>query len=275
MNLKPGIYPDITNREYHADSALGSTSIKTLALKTPAHYQWDKLNPKHSDAFNTGTAVHELVLEGEFKTVVELEHDSYRSKAAQEDRDKAYADGLTPMLSKDLIEVYAMRDAVMRNPLAWDAFRGHIPEQSYFWEEAGQMFKVRPDALKPGLITDLKTCQSASPNEFAKTAYNFGYFISAALYVDGVKELTGEECRFQFVNVEKSGQYLTSVVELTPDALDYGRAMIDRAKRIHAECTESGNWPGYPAFTTVNLPMWANYEMDDLLGLSVEKEITF
>lgn len=271
--MKPGIYDGMSNADYHASAALGSTSMKTLALSTPAHYKWQQDHPRHSDAFNTGTAVHELVLEGEFKTVVELEHDSYRTKAAQADRDEAYAKGLTPMLPKDLVDVYAMRDSVMRNPYAVEAFTGHIAEQSFFWEESGQMFKVRPDARKPGQIVDLKTCLSASPNEFAKTAYNLGYFISAAMYIDGVKELTGEECTFTFVNVEKSDQFLTSVIALDDMALDYGRQMVDRAKRIHAECTETGNWPGYPSFTTVSLPAYATYQLDDLLGIPSERDI--
>src|SRR5690606_37783830 len=103
------------------------------------------------------------------------------------------------------------------------------------------------------------------PNEFSKTAYNLGYFISAAMYVDGVKELTGEDHAFVFVNVEKSDQFLTSVVELDPEAIAYGRSMVDRAKRIYRECSESGSWPGYPSFTTVSLPKWATYELEELI----------
>lgn len=264
MTLTEGIYPDLTNAEYHRDAALGSSSLKTLALSTPAHYKWESEHREHKEAYDVGTALHELVLEGEFKTVVELEYDSFRTKAAQADRDEAYEKGLVPMLAKDLIDIYAMRDSVMANPLAKKAFTGHIPEQSYFWEEAGQMYKVRPDALKPGLITDLKTCLSAKPSKFSRTAYDLGYFISAAMYVDGVKELTGEDHAFVFVNVEKTGQFLTSVVELDPEAMAYGRAMIDRAKRIYAECLESGRWPGYPSFTTVSLPKYATYELEEL-----------
>lgn len=264
MSHAPGIYPDLTNAEYHKDAALGSTGIKTLALSTPAHFRWQQDHREHKEAYDVGTALHELVLEGEFKTVVELEYDSYRTKAAQADRDDAYEKGLVPMLAKDLTDIYAMRDSVMANPLARKAFTGHIPEQSFFWDENGQMFKVRPDALRPGLITDLKTCQSADPAKFARTAYDLGYFISAAMYVDGVKELTGEDHAFAFVNVEKAGQFLTSVVELDAEAMAYGRSMIERAKRIHAECLESGRWPGYAPFTTVSLPKYATYELEEL-----------
>lgn len=265
MGYTPGIYDGVSNSEYHIDAALGSSSLKTLATRTPAHWKFESEHPVHKEAYDVGTAVHELVLEGEFKTVVELEYDSYRTKAAQGDRDKAYTDGLTPMLSRDLVEVHAIAESVMRNPLAANAFTGHIAEQSFFWEEEGQMYKVRPDARKQGLIVDLKTCQSASPNDFPRTGYDFGYFISAAMYVDGVKELTGEDHAFAFVNVEKSAPYLTSVTEFDAEALAYGRQMIARAKRIFRECKAADKWPGYPAFTTVSLPKWATYQLEDMM----------
>jgi len=266
MAFEPGIYDGVKNRAYHADPALGSTSLKTLATRTPAHYQHDKAHPKTSDAFDLGTVAHSLILEGDASGVEICPFSAWTTKAAKDARDEARAAEKIPLLTKDWLQVLNMRDAVMRHPLARALFTGHKAEQSVFWDEGGQTFKCRPDAWKPGLLVDLKTTVNADPNEFGKTAHNFGYHQSAAHYIDGVKAATGVELPFQFVLVEKAAPYLVSVVELDFEAIDYGRQLNDRAKRIYAECVESGNWPGYPASEPISLPNYAVYEMDELLG---------
>jgi len=274
MSFAPGIYPGITNRDYHADAALGSTSLKTLATKTPAHYQHDKAHPKSSAAFTLGTAAHSLILEDDTSGIVMVDADSWLTKAAKEAKAEALAEGKQPLLTKEWLQVLAMRDAVMDHPVAGQLFTGHKAEQSVFWDENGLMLKCRPDAWKPELLIDLKTCASADPNEFGKVAHSFGYHQSAAHYIDGVKAATGEELPFHFVLVEKTDPYLVSVVELDWEAVNIGRGLNERAKRVYRECVESNTWPGYPAAEPVSLPMWAIYQAEDLLGIPNEIEMS-
>ena len=273
MSFAPGIYPGITNAAYHADAALGSTSLKTLATRTPAHYQHDKAHPKSSDAFTLGTAAHSLILEDDDSDVLVVEAENWLTKAAKESKAWALADGKQPLLAKEWAQVVAMRDAVMAHPVAGKLFTGHKAEQSVFWDEDGLMLKCRPDAWQPGLLIDLKTCASADPNEFGKVAHSFGYHQSAAHYIDGVKASTGEELPFHFVLVEKTDPYLVSVVELDWEAVNIGRALNELAKRIYQECVESGIWPGYPTAEPVSLPLWAIYKSEDLLGIPNEMEL--
>jgi len=274
MSFAPGIYPGISNRDYHADAALGSTSLKTLATKTPAHYQFDKAHPKSSDAFDLGTVAHSLILEGDRSGVEVWDFPAWTTKAAKDAREETRAAGLIPMLTKEWAQVVAMRDAVMAHPIARTLFTGHKAEQSVFWEEGGLMLKCRPDAWKPGLLIDLKTARDANPNEFGKVAHSFGYHQSAAHYIDGVKAATGEELPFHFVLVEKTDPYLVSVVELDWEAVNIGRALNERAKRIYRECVESNTWPGYPAAEPVSLPMYAIYKSEDLLGIPNDIEMS-
>jgi PDDEXK-like domain of unknown function (DUF3799) len=269
---KPGIYDGISNADYHANPALGSTSLKTLATRTPAHYQWEKAHPRNTDAFTLGTAVHSLILEDDASNIVPVAADNWLTKAAKEAKAEALAEGKQPLLTKEWLQVLVMRDAVMAHPIARDAFTDHRAEASVFWKEDGLALKCRPDAWKPGQLVDLKTTVNADPREFGKTAYNFGYHQSAAHYQDGVHLTTGERLPFTFVLVEKTAPYLVSVVRLDDEAVEAGRALNDRAKRIYRECMDSGNWPGYPDAEPISLPMWANYEMDDLLGINYEME---
>jgi len=272
---KPGIYDGISNKDYHAHPALGSTSLKTLATRTPAHYQWDQTHPKFTDAFTLGTAVHSVILEGDLSNIAVVDADNWLTKAAKEAKAAVLADGRQPLLKKEMAQVLAMNDAVMAHPTARQAFTGHRAEASVFWDENGLPLKCRPDAWQPTQIVDLKTTINADPREFGKTAYNFGYHQSAAHYIDGVKAATGETLPFVFVLVEKTAPYHVSVVQLDPEAIEMGRALNERAKRIYQECTATGNWPGYPNAEPISLPMWANYAMDDLLGLNTETDIQF
>lgn len=270
-----GIYADISNAEYHRDPRLGSTSLKTLATKTPAHYQHDLKNPKTSDAFTLGTAAHSLILEGDTSAFVIVDAANWLTKDAKTAKADALASGKVPLLTKEYQQIQDMCDSVMSHEGARPLFFGHKAEQSVFWDEDGLPLKCRPDAWKTGLLIDLKTTINADPNEFGKTAHNFGYHQSAAHYIDGVKAVTGEELPFKFVLVEKTAPYLVSVVELDWEAIDIGRQLNDRAKRIYRECVESGNWPGYPTAEPIPLPNYAVYQAEELLGLNIEKEITF
>lgn len=275
MNYAPGIYSGISNAEYHRSPALGSTSLKTLATRTPAHYMHEKLNPVHKDAYTLGTAAHSLILEADTSGIVVVPADNWLTKDAKAAKAEALAAGKQPLLTKEMAQVVAMRDAVMAHPVARELFTGHKAEESVFWKEDSLTLKCRPDAWKPGLLVDLKTTRSASPSEFGKTAHEYGYHQSAAHYIDGVKAATGEDLPFTFVLVEKTAPYLVSVVELDIEAINFGRMLNDRAKRIYRECTETGNWHGYPTAEQVPLPMWAIYQTEELLGLNTEAEITF
>jgi len=273
--MKPGIYSGIPNADYHRDTALGSTSLKTLATKTPAHYQWDKTHPKSSVAFDIGTVTHSLILENSESGVAVIDADAKRGKVWTDPATTARDAGKIPLLWSEWEQVIAMRGAVMAHPIARDLLTGHKAEESVFWEEDGLTLKCRPDAWKSGLLVDLKTTRSADPNDFGKTAHEFGYHQSAAHYIDGVKAATGEELPFHFVLVEKTAPYFVSVVELDIEAVSIGRQLNDRAKRIYRECIESNTWPGYANADLISLPMWAIYQVEEILGLNTEAEITF
>ncbi|SPL65410.1 PD-(D/E)XK nuclease-like domain-containing protein [Ochrobactrum soli] len=64
--LPPGIYFDLPEAVYHADTSLGSTSIKDLASK-PCKWQYDRLRPRREveqEYLIWGSAWHCRVLEG-------------------------------------------------------------------------------------------------------------------------------------------------------------------------------------------------------------------
>nr|MDQ5861771.1 PD-(D/E)XK nuclease-like domain-containing protein [Actinomycetota bacterium] len=232
MSYTPGIYEGVNSDDYHADPALGSTSLKTLASRTPAHWKWESEHPVHKDIYDLGTVTHSLILEGDESGVEVIDVDDKRGNKWTIPAAAAVNNGKIPLKRSEWEMVKAMRDSVMAHPLARAAFTDHRAEESVFWEEDGQLLKCRPDAWKPGLLVDLKTAANADPREFGRTAYKLGYAQSADHYTEGVRIMTGETLPFLFVNVEKSPPYLVSVVQLDDEALAAGRALNERAKQI-------------------------------------------
>lgn len=65
--VKPGIYRNIPSDQYHSNSAIGSSQIKLMNGKSPAHFRAQyitgELELKTSAAMEQGTLFHALVLE--------------------------------------------------------------------------------------------------------------------------------------------------------------------------------------------------------------------
>jgi hypothetical protein len=260
------VLPRLSNREYHAHVALGSTSLKALATKPPALWKYERDNPPApSDVLDLGTIAHSLILEQDESGVEVIDVAEKRGKVWTEPADAARAAGKIPLKRAEWRQVVAMRDAVMADPRGRAAFTGHEPEKSIIWDEDGLMLKCRPDALHPHVIVDLKTARSADPRDFPRVAFDFGYFQSAPHYQEGVRLATGEVLPFLLLLVEKTPPHLLSVVEFDADALEYGRRMNDRAKQIYRECTAADYWPGYPDTEPLGLPRWAEYKLEETL----------
>lgn len=266
---------DLPAHEYHAMDGLGSTSIKTLADPEislhEARYLLD--HNEHKVEYDVGTLAHALILEGSLDDLVVRVHaDTWRTKAAKEARDEAYAAGLIPVNDAEvetiLDPVERMRDAVMSDPIAAPLLAGHIPEVSILWERDGVPCKARLDAYHPGrgLIVDLKTVRSARPADVQRQISDLGYYIQGAHYLHGTEKVTGFAPDWLFVTVQKTEPYSVSVHRLDDDALDQADARIEYALRRYKHATETGEWAGYRGIYTQTLTAWEsikNKEMND------------
>src|SRR5699024_12498176 len=94
-----------------------------------------------------------------------------------------------------------MQNAVMEHPIAGPLLTGHQPEVSLFWEQDGVACKGRLDAYRPeqGIIADLKLVRSAAPNDVRKQISDYGYYIQAEHYLNGMQLLTGFRPEWYFV----------------------------------------------------------------------------
>lgn len=274
---EPGMYPDLDEKTYHRDPVPGgslsvSGAKKLLAPSCPARYRYDADHPVHKPEFDFGQAAHLKVL-GRGGVLDVIDAPDYKTKAARESRDAAYAGGRIPILVGELVQVEAMADAIREHPIAsilLDPACG-APEQSGFWfdDEFGVWRRVRFDWLPhPSsngrlILTDYKSAASAEPSAFGRAAANFGYHMQDDWYRDGARALGlgGDDTALVFVVQEKTPPYLVTVCELDEEAREIGRARNRRALEIYRDCAATRLWPGYSqAIETVSLPRWAHYQ---------------
>lgn len=277
---EPGIYDGIPNKAYHADPVpAGSLSVSgakmLLAPSTPAHFRYAQDNPSpHKDTFDYGTAAHSVVLEGDESCLEVIDAPDWRTKKAQEDKAAAYANGKTPLLTKDLAQVRAMAAAIKAHPIANKLFSNGKPEQSAFWQDraTGIWRRARFDWLPnidPGrrlIIPDYKTAASAATGKFAKSAADLRYYMQSAWYMDAILEMgLHRDVAFVFVVQEKEAPYVVNVIELDITAVRLGRDMNRRAIEVYDLCQRTGHWPQYAGINLTSLPIYAEREAEGIL----------
>jgi hypothetical protein len=259
---------------YHADPcdqpSLTASIASILCSRSPLH-AWTahpKLNPDFEpfeDAkFDIGTVAHAMLLQGD-EVAVQVDAADWRTNAAKEERDAIRAVGRVPLLTKDwdrcVRMVKASRIQLAAIPSPWP-FTAGLPEQSLMWEEPnGVICRSRLDWLSNDhrAVDDLKTTsRSANPEAWTRnTLYGIGGDVQAAMYLRGVKAVTGVDATFRWVIVETTPPHALAVVSPGPDVLALGNEKVEHAIRRWGECLESGVWPGYPAEVChAELPSW-------------------
>ena len=269
--ITPGIYPNISNEEYHTGPGLSSSDMKKL-LRSPLHDLTAKLAPREeSPAMRLGTATHCAILEperfaAEYIQAPDLDKRTKAGKAAWAELE---ATGKSILSSDEYSKAVEMGEAVRSHPLAGKLFSGGVAEQSIYWEQpvgfSAILCKCRPDYVKPlnggHVIVDLKTTRDAREHQFQKQAFwDLGYHISAAHYMTGFEAATGERpSGFIFVAVENEPPYAVNIFRAGEDFIASGQEKAEETYSIYAECVANNEWPGYPAIIQdLWLPRGAN-----------------
>lgn len=237
-----------------------------LIERSPFHYKASIDAPRPPSAKQElGTLTHLAILEpDEYARRVSIAPDiDRRSKAGKQEYESYLAslpkDAITASIEQE-IAIKKMRDSVMTQPYAAALLANGVAETTVIATISSIVVKGRPDWLPHDLpiIVDLKTAVDASPRGFSRAAANFNYHLQAALYVDLLTEVTGQEHEFVFLVVENEPPYCVALYQLTFDAIEKGRRRYKNALRIYKQCLETGEWPGYAIeVTEIELPRWA------------------
>jgi len=276
---QPGIY-DISNDDYHADPVPGgslssSTAKILLPPSCPAKFRYAQDHPQPPKrTFDFGHAAHGEVLGSGPKLVI-VDADDWRKKAAQAERDEAYADGAVPLLRHEYQQVQAMAAAIRSHPIASALLNPENgdPEQSLFWADrrTGVQCRARFDWLpRPTagrmIIPDYKTTVSADLDSIDKNINTFGYHRQAAWYREGAITcgIADKDATFVFIFQEKTAPYVVTVAEPDPTAFGIGRILNRQAIDTYRQCMKTGIWPGYHDDVYLSsLPRWVESQFND------------
>jgi len=269
--MKTGIYSGISNDDYHGGVGVSKSGLDVLA-RSPLHYWAKYIDPNRerkepTPAMKLGTAIHTAVLEpDEFSkrhmVAPVVDRRTKDGKATWEqfvaDAEAAGADLIS---AEDFATCQAISQQVRQHPTARKVFANGTPELSAYWTDAetGLLCKCRPDWLGLPLIVDLKSTEDASAEGFAKSAWNYRYWVQAAWYVDGIEQATGQRPdAFVFAAFEKSAPYACAFYFADEAMLDMGRREYRKQLRVLAECKAADKWPGYPTdVLPLGVPAWA------------------
>lgn len=264
--------PQMSMKDYHASQAIGSSTAK-LALKSMQLFDdarrgiYTQPDRPH---FQIGTLAHMMTLEPEkFAQLVTCDGPINESTGKMYGRDTVkFQRWLDDRPGVTVVEpwLYTMLE---RMPIeVMRALEGTVREQSFFAELAGLQVKCRPDALKPGLILDLKTCVDVDRIE--RDIIKQGYWFTAAWYRAVMQSATGTSHDHEFIFVEKAAPYRWRIVTLdTPYIMRGDDVVEDVLGRIyHASMT--GNYKDKSGVRIeASMPEWMNprdEESDDEEG---------
>ena len=257
---EPGIY-ELSDEAYLADPvvepSLNATVAKAIVGLSPRH-GW-AIHPRLGGApddiddstvpQDVGHAVHQMFLHGQSRIAV-LNVPDFRTNRAKELRDSAIAEGKIPLKADRYDAVMHVVNRLEEFRLRTGAFTAGRPEQTLIWRDGAQWGRCKVDWLPnepEASLWDLKTVTGrATPDTWARSAFNFGYDIQSAYYPRGCECVRGEPPDgMKFCVVETSAPYGIKVFEFSPAAMDDANAEVSDAIATWARCRETAVWPSY------------------------------
>lgn len=266
-SLRPvdGVYYGMPSADYYRVEGMSASGAKKIR-RSPAHYLLARTTPSEpTPQMQFGTCVHNGALEPDsFAARVacaapDVNRRTTIGKAAIAAFDAANH-GKIILSAKDFDRARRCIDAVHEHPAARYLLEGAQIEVSLFWQD--KLFEVpckaRLDAQKHGGIVDLKTCQDASPEGFARAIGAYDYHEQGWAYFSGSEHILDATPEFfAFVCVETEPPHAVAVYHLGRESLMAGARLWDEALSRYKAAIAAGKWIGYPeTINTINAPRW-------------------
>lgn len=277
MPIAPGMYPDLSNEDYHASNAIGSTQIRKF-LELPALYKYTETNPiTPTKAMEFGSLYHDLLLLPEkFHEQYSLAPDTIKTRAAKAWKELAAQEedvGKKLVMHQEYVTACEMSLAIKSCPVISYIINSSIRECSFFAtdKKTGLLIKGRPDMWQKerNHMFDLKTVgnlDSIFSRKYTRHAYDFGYHIQLAHHKNALEITTG-------VKVEAVAHIVQATVPPYPARiftfedegwLQEGDALCREALDDMKECEEKSEWPGFSNdMTPLDYPIWGGNKINE------------
>lgn len=234
----PGIYEIELDEYLSTDSHVSSSGLKQI-LRSPSHFM-RYLNRKEESIphLDLGTAVHCAILEPErFRqeyipipvSRADIFHpEDLRLIQSEQKRQVRF------LTESQMNTVTGILQQLERRPEIVELLKTGKAESSIFWqdEETGIRCKIRPDLLiLPDLMLELKTTFDPSVAVFQRTSLMQFYHLAAAMYREGVAQVSGCHPSYMFVVACRFPPYTVETFVPSPVMLDKGKALFREALR--------------------------------------------
>jgi len=133
-------------------------------------------------------------------------------------------------------------------------------------ERTGVRCKARADLWSPDLqlAMDLKSCESACREPFARAVYRHRYHVQHAHYCEGFRACGHPVKSFLFLPAEKARPHVSAAWHIDAPAEELGYEIRERSLDKLAACLKSNRWPGpTTAVGSLSLPAFAFYNAQD------------
>lgn len=249
------IRTDLSNAEYHADISSYSSSALKLYLKDPVAFhkkyilgEPDGPTPAPLQAaFDIGSYIHTLILEPhliEEEYVIGKTED--KEELLKDTKDKTFISNEQDKLSERMMKNFEKSSVYPEGKTYKSFFERGLAEESMFTELHGLPIKIRTDYRKHknnyASINDVKTTsKKITLDNIKKVCDDLHYDLSAALYVDVAKEVTGIEHDFYLLFLGKK-DFKCELVRASSEFLERGRVKYLKAIRGIKKSLETGVW---------------------------------
>jgi hypothetical protein len=277
----PGVYPGTGIDAYHKWPCASNSRLSKL-LRSPAHLKAYLDEPQDDTAaLIMGRAAHSAILEPDSfaklygRAPDDLDRRTKIGKQTWDDLLNTFGEGFL-LKAADYDASLRMRDSVHAHANAAKLLAGDGDvEFSVVWDahcygdEKDDLVrcKARLDKFSPaiagGVIVDVKTTRDASPREFERSIFAYGYHRQAALYLDAAQAAGIDAEHFVIIAVEKESPWAVGVYRLTDGAIEAGREQVMKLLKTYAMCEALQSWPAYGEdVKDIAIPTWAWSQLD-------------
>lgn len=237
-----------------------------LVAKSPRHFLYwrDKSRPK-TPAMELGSAAHAGILEPDlffsrYAVAPKVDRRTKSGKEVVDSWEKMNHDKI-PLSQDQFDQVRGMMDAVHAHGFASNLLAKGMAERTVIWDSPfpGIRSKAKIDFLTTsGDLVELKTAQSASPQDFAATVAKRRYFVQVPYYSDGLAAAgLVRASSHVFIVVEPEPPHHVAVYAADDQMLEAGRDEYMRDLATLHRCMTTGDWPGLPEVCQpLSLPPW-------------------
>lgn len=235
-----------TIEQYHAVNCISASGLKTIALNDNNVNCYLKKDFKKTASMELGVQVHTILQEGikgfnkEYFVLPDLDMRLKQNKelvkqlVEKNDGKKSISNANY----KICLEIYTN---AKDNKNVMEYLDG-MHEISHYGKYLGIDIRVRPDTIGKGWISDIKSCQDASPKEFQKAIKYLGYNIQATFYCD---MLNFDPKNFRFIACMTKPPYSVQLYHMSEETIEWGRKGWREAFHYWKQYVDHGIISGY------------------------------